>query len=104
MTARFSIWSGGLGILDTDTQLNCIKIKWIQTLLNSTNVLWKDLMLYRLKLILNSDQGRTLFRQKWILRSTSHINLQKQNNEDFFIQLLYVWLHLTNKKFFAPCL
>ena len=29
--------------------------------------------------------------------STSHKNLQKQNNEDFFIQLLYAWLHLTNK-------
>ena len=29
-------------------------------------------------------------------RSTSHKNLQKQNNEDFFIQLLYAWLHYTN--------
>ena len=32
-------------------------------------------------------------------RSTSHKNLQKQNNEDFFIQLLYAWLHLTNNNF-----
>ena len=29
-------------------------------------------------------------------RSTSHENLQKQNNKDFFIQLLYTWLHFTN--------
>ena len=29
-------------------------------------------------------------------RSTNHRNLQKQSNEDFFIQLLYAWLHLTN--------
>ena len=29
-------------------------------------------------------------------RSTSHKDLQKQNNEDFLIQLLYAWLHLTN--------
>ena len=29
-------------------------------------------------------------------RSTSHKNLQKQNNEDFFIQLLNAFLHLTN--------
>ena len=29
-------------------------------------------------------------------RSTSHKNLQKQNNEHFFIQSLYAWLHLTN--------
>ena len=36
----------GLGILDIDTQLNPIKTKWTQRLLNPTNVLWKDLMLY----------------------------------------------------------
>ena len=36
----------GLGILDIDTQLNSIKTKWTQRLLNPTNVLWKDLMLY----------------------------------------------------------
>ena len=29
-------------------------------------------------------------------RSTSTKKLQKQNNEDFFIQLLYAWLHLVN--------
>ena len=29
-------------------------------------------------------------------RSTSHKNLQTQNNEDILIQLLYAWLHLTN--------
>ena len=29
-------------------------------------------------------------------RFTNHRNLQKQSNEDFFIQLLYAWLHLTN--------
>ena len=51
-----------LGTLDKGKHLNCIKIKWIQRLLNPTNVLWKDLMLYQLKLILNSDQGLVLFR------------------------------------------
>ena len=30
-----------------------------------------------------SDQGLALFRQKQILSSTSHTNLQKQDNEDF---------------------
>ena len=34
-------------------------------------------------------------------RSISHKKLQKQNNEDFSIQLLYAWLHLTNNNF-AP--
>ena len=28
--------------------------------------------------------------------TTNHKNLQKQNNKDLFIQLLYAWLHLTN--------
>ena len=34
-----------------------------------------------------------------ILRSTSHKNLQKQKKEDYFIQLLYASLHLTNNNF-----
>ena len=70
-------------------------------LLNPTNVLWEDLMLYWLKLILTSDQGLTFSRQKQILRS-SHKKLQKQNNEDFFIQLLYAWQHLTPITTFFP--
>ena len=36
--AQPSIWRGGLGILDIDTQLNCLK-KWIQRLLNPNNAL-----------------------------------------------------------------
>ena len=31
----------GLGILDIDTQLNFLEIKWIYILLNPTNALWK---------------------------------------------------------------
>ena len=42
-------------------------MKWIQSLLNPTNVLWKDLVLYCLKLILNSDQGLAFFSPKQIL-------------------------------------
>ena len=61
-------------------------------------------MLYWLKLILSSDQSLALFRQTQILKLTSHKNLEKQNNKDFFIQLLYAWLHLTNNNFPAPCL
>ena len=72
--------------------------------LNPTNARWKGLMLSWLKLILNSDQGVVLSRQKQILTglSTSHKNLNKQNNEDFFIQLFYAWLHLTNNNIPAP--
>ena len=54
--AQISIWMIGLGILDTETQLNSLKIKWIQRLLNPTNSLWKNPMLYQLNLILNCNQ------------------------------------------------
>ena len=50
---QLSIWRCGLGVSDIDTQLNSLKIKWLQKLLNPTHAVWKDLMLYRLNLILN---------------------------------------------------
>ena len=59
-------------------------------------------MLYQLNLTLNYNEGVVLFRQKHILRSTSRKHLQKQNNEDFFIQLLNAWLHFPNNNFPAP--
>ena len=31
----------GLGILDIDTQLNFLEIKWIYIILNPANALWK---------------------------------------------------------------
>ena len=42
----FPFGGSGLDILDTDTQLNPLQIKWIQWLVNPTNAIWKDLMLY----------------------------------------------------------
>ena len=63
---QLSIWRGRLGILNRHT-IKLYKIIWIQSLLNPTNALWKDLMLYWLKLILNSDQDLDLFKQKKIL-------------------------------------
>ena len=56
--AHFSIWRDKLAILERKTQSNYIKIKLIQRLLNPTNDLWKYLILYWLKLVLNFDQGR----------------------------------------------
>ena len=60
-----------------------------QRLLNSTNVLWKNLMLYQqLNLILNYYEGLALFIDKSeSLRVLAIKNLQKKNNEDFFLQL-----------------
>ena len=59
-------------------------------------------MLHQLNLIFNYNQGLALFRQKLILRSTSQKHLQKQNNENFFIQLVNPWLHFINNNFHAP--
>ena len=42
LLAQLSIWRGGLGILDIDTKLNSLKIKWIQRLLNPYNDLCVD--------------------------------------------------------------
>ena len=60
-----------------------------QRLLNSTNVLWKNLTLYQqLNLILNYYEGLALFIDKSeSLRVLAIKNLQKKNNEDFFLQL-----------------
>ena len=33
-------------MLDIDTQLNTLELKWIQRLLNPTNALWKGFMLH----------------------------------------------------------
>ena len=99
-----SVWRGTADILDIDTKLIFLKIKWIQRLLNPTNALWKDLMLYGLNLILNSNQSLALFRQKQFLRSFRNKNLQKQKIENFFIQLFNAWLNFTNNNFLTPCL
>ena len=48
-----------------------------------TNALLDDFMLYPLKLILNSNQGLALFRQKQILRSN-----RNNNNRTIKISLL----------------
>ena len=59
-------------------------------------------MLYQLNLTLNYNEGVVLFRQKHILRSTSRKHLQKQNNEDFFIQLLNAEPHFTSNNLLVP--
>ena len=59
-------------------------------------------MLYRLNLILNTNQGLALFRQNQIFRSIRHKNLQNYNNEDFFLQILNAWLLFTNNNFPSP--
>ena len=51
-----------------------------------------------LKLILNSDEDLAFFRQKQIVTGLLFTNIYK-TSEDFFIQLLYSWLHLTNSNF-----
>ena len=72
------------------------KIKWIKSLLNPTNALyWKDLNLY-FHWNLSWTLIKTYLTKTHSYRSTGHKKLQKQNNEDFFSQLFYALLHLTN--------
>ena len=52
--------------------------------------------MYWLNLNLNSNQSLACFKQKQILRSNRHKNLQKDRNGDFFVQLLNGWIHLAN--------
>ena len=92
----------GQAFFDTYIELNSLKIKWSQSLLNPTNALWKDLILYRLNSVLNSNQGLPLFKQKQIVRSNRLQNFRKQNNEDFFIQLLIAWVHFINSTTSLP--
>ena len=54
-----------------------MKREWIQSLPNPTNTLWKNLMLYWLKLILNSDQDLPLSWQKQILTGLPVTNIYK---------------------------
>ena len=58
--AQLSSWKGGVGSLYIDNELHSSKIKWIQSLSNPTNALWKNLTLYQLNLILNSNHGLAL--------------------------------------------
>ena len=84
--------------------------KWIQKLLNSTNIFWKDLMLYWLNLILNFKLGLVLFRQIQIIRSTRHKNFQKQSKRIFYTVALSLptfhqqqiyYSHVYRKKFWT---
>ena len=65
--AKLSILRGGLGILDIETQLNSLKLIWIQGLLNATNSLWNNPTLYQLDPILSFNRGLVLVKQKQIL-------------------------------------
>ena len=51
-----------------------------------------------LKLILNSDQGLAFIRQKQIVTGLLVTKIYKKR-KDFFIQLVYARLHLTNSNF-----
>ena len=97
--AQLSIWSGELVILDIDIQLNALKIKkWFQSFLNPTNALWKDSERFVVLIELNFE----FFSMTSPLQSNRDKNLQKSNNENFFIQFLNGWLHFVINKFPIP--
>ena len=94
--AKLSIWRGRLGIFDIDKQLNYIIRMHLKVIKSQQCSVERSHVV--LKLILNSDQGLALFRQKQILTGLLVTKIYKKS-EDFFIQLLYAWLHLTNNNF-----
>ena len=63
--AKISIWRGGLGIFDIGKQLNYIIRMHLKVIKSQQCSEERSLVI--LKLILNSDQGLALFRQKQIL-------------------------------------
>ena len=96
--AKLSIWRGGLGIFDIEPQLNYIIRMHLKVIKSQQCSVERSHVV--LKLILNSDQGLALFRQKKILTGLL-VTKNLQKCEDFFIQLFYAWLHLTNNNFLA---
>ena len=94
--AKLSIWMGRLGIFDIDKQLNYIIIMHLKVIKSQQRSVERSHVV--LKLILNSDQGLALFRQKQIVTGLLVTKIYNKS-EDFFIQLLYAWLHLTNNNF-----
>ena len=101
--AQLSIWRGRLGILlfYTDT-IKLAKNKMDSKFIKSHQVsLERSHAVFWLKLIMNSDHGLAFSRKKQILTA---LLVKKKNNEDFFIQLLYAWLHLTNDNIPSPYL
>ena len=94
--AKRSIWRGGLGIFDIDPQLNYIIRMHLKVIKSQQCSVERSHVV--LKLILNSDQGLALFKQTQILTGLL-VTKNLQKSEDFFIQLLNAWLHLTNNNF-----
>ena len=75
--AKLSIWRGGLGIFDIDPQLNYIIRMHLKVIKSQQCSVERSHVV--LKLILNSDQGPALFRQKQILTGLLVTkNLQKK--------------------------
>ena len=97
--AQLPIWKGERGILDIHTQLNYLKITWIQKLFNPTNAPRKDLILYQLNIILNSTQDLPIFRQNWCLGLLDIKTYNKKTMKDFFIYLLNSRLHFIKNTF-----
>ena len=96
--AKLSIWRGGLGIFDIDPQLNYIIRMHLKVIKSQQCSVERSHVV--LKLILNSHQRLALLRQKQILVGLL-VTKKIQKSQDFFIQLLYAWLHLTNNNFLA---
>ena len=89
--AQLSIWRGRLDILDSHT------IKLYENKMDSKFIKSHQCFLERFHAVVTKINPEFWSRPSPFLtktdcyRSTSHKNLQKQKNKDFFIQSLYVW-------------
>ena len=90
---ELSIWRIMLGTLDSTSPPPTHYFP------SPISALWKDAMMHWSKLILISNQGLALCRQNDTLRFNRHKNLQKQSNDNFFIHILYAYLHFTSSNF-----
>ena len=93
--AQLSTWSGELGILDI--QLNPLKIKKMVSIVFKSHQ--SSLERYLVVLI---ELKSEFFSMTSPLQSNRDKNLQKSNNENFFIQFLNGWLHFVINKFPIP--
>ena len=95
---KLPIWRDGLGISDIDTQLNYIIIMHLKVIKSQQCSVERSHVV--LKLILNSDQGLALFRQKQILTGLLVTKITKKMKISLF-SYASAWLHLTNNNFLA---
>lgn len=97
VTTTMPVTTGGLRIIDIETQCKAIKCAVISELLNDLQQqkVWTEIMLWHLNRFRNAKQGINLFK-------TYTPNTNRPNQEQFYIDLLVAWTALTNNDKVEP--